>query len=1081
MQSISPLAAADLLERVRRPRYKFEVYDGSKWLNLSNLIPTEGLVGYWPFDEEAGTAARDSSGYGGHGVLTNMDAADHVAGKFSNALDFDGSNDYVSVADASHLDITTAITISAWVKPSSNPAWAVIVSKGTSTTWNNNHFVLGVASGQVTFRWNGKGTVTVDAGDALTVGEWHHVLAVAAAGTTNALKIYIDGELVKQGDRSGDPSPNDQALRIGSDNGTDNFAGLIDEVRIYNRAVTADEITALACPFKSSLLKSPPTFKPAGAGATPDVMVGSWSAEIANPSGIFHPLHPSSEYRDLLRIGRTVRISIGSVINGTTYYWQRFIGYMDEPSFDVKGRSVSLSGCDYSQRLTDSDAGRHWGSHHVFSTVATAEVLGTDLYDHADAVHAGVIDVNSMSGWTAEEPTGLTSETESGGGSTYVAQLLKNTSVYDHNAYIDGVGSVTQGKLYKVTFKYRIIAGDEDDSEFKLKIYATGGSTNLMGGISGLKSWDWTTATFYFTATATGAMRVMATAYDIGVAACTVQWDVLVIKEVTGHSNSVYELPAESRGPYLVLLDDTPISFAASAEEYGWLYSEATRILSFVDGVMVAGGLDLDVYYYTPESVENMVADLLVDAGRYADQATALADMDYTATGVTIERPWIEEGKKGTEAIRMLCERVNYRFWHGWDGKPHFKPAPVLAAASLAIPSLGYVTGLRDAHDRTQLRNHVTIRGIEQGMFLVREDKQRVYLTGEASDSSSIATYGTWTEPIENHLFQDQAAIDGMVAAVLAARKVPSLFSTPDLANPVVPLEVGDTVQLSVKYDEDNPAVSVLGIIREIDVSGTAVSLTCEISILALNVARAEQAQAAENVDLVQAHVLAVDDVSQGQSVESPAVQQVAIHEYDETDDGTYLLVPSWATQAVIECWGAGGNGANGAASSGGGGGGGGGYSKATVTVANGDHLNLTIGSTDDAKNTYVTRVSVYLCRANRGATPTGATGGAGGGTGTAVGDVKYAGGNGASGSGTTGGGGGSSAGPSSAGNAASGQTGGSAVTGGGPGADGGDEYTAGADPSSSPGGGAGGGGRTDSSALGGDGAPGKIRITLTS
>jgi Concanavalin A-like lectin/glucanases superfamily len=82
---------------------------------------TSGLVGHWKFDESGGSTAVDSSGSGNTGTLTNMDpSTDWVAGKVGNALDFDGSNDYVSLGNNALGNLGDLHTVTAWVKMNPN-------------------------------------------------------------------------------------------------------------------------------------------------------------------------------------------------------------------------------------------------------------------------------------------------------------------------------------------------------------------------------------------------------------------------------------------------------------------------------------------------------------------------------------------------------------------------------------------------------------------------------------------------------------------------------------------------------------------------------------------------------------------------------------------------------------------------------------------------------------------------------------------------------------------------------------------------------------------------------------------------
>jgi hypothetical protein len=570
---------------------------------------------------------------------------------------------------------------------------------------------------------------------------------------------------------------------------------------------------------------------PSGAGPTPEVIAGEWSAEIANPDGIFHALHPTSPYASYFRIGRKVRISVGGDYNGTPYLWQRLIGYMNEPKFDHRTRTVHLSGNDYAKRLADFELrspDNYWGAIETISSVATTENFGSELYDNSDAVRISP-EGTDMVFWVADDPTRFSTETESGGGSTYVAQLTKAYGVAANTANIDSIGSITSGKYYKVTFKYRIISGDTDTTEFWLRIYETGGLTKLQGGVTGLKSWEWATGTFYFTANATGMMRVNVNAFDLTYIPCGVQWDVISIKEVQSYSNASYAMPGACNGPYYVTLDSTPVFFNDPKEKDGWLYDESGRILSFVTGAQIpAGTNNLLVYYYTTQTAENVVADILADAGLYASGAAALADMDYAATGVTIDRCWFDAGTTAIEAIRMICERCNYRFWFSSSGKPTFKPVPTALIIAFSFDSFGNVTGLGESQDIEQVRNRVVIEGIEQGMYSAAEDKKTTRLSGTTSDAASIAANLEHTESIQNHLFQTQASINAMAAEILNVRANPRWYANLEASSLPVPLEVGDGVTWPM-WLSPTLTVWLTGVVTGISLDGSTASYAVEI------------------------------------------------------------------------------------------------------------------------------------------------------------------------------------------------------------------------------------------------------------
>jgi len=143
---------------------------------------------------------------------------------------------------------------------------------------------------------------------------------------------------------------------------------------------------------------------------------------------------------------------------------------------------------------------------------------------------------------------------------------------------------------------------------------------------------------------------------------------------VTGSSNAGYNLPDDCNGPYYVTLDGEPIYYRDEGQ--GWYYESATKRIFIEDGRVLEAGQSLKVYYFTTQIPENVVADLMVTAGLYDTQAEALAAMIYTPTGITIDQTWFKKGEAAINAVKMLCERCNYRFYFNYAQRPVFDSAP---------------------------------------------------------------------------------------------------------------------------------------------------------------------------------------------------------------------------------------------------------------------------------------------------------------------------------------------------------------------------------------------------------------------
>ena len=204
---------------------------------------TAGLIHHWTFDEGGGTTAADSVG-GFTGTLVNGPV--WTAGHSGNALFFDGSNDYVN-AGAAALGVTNEITVSAWVKATGTlGGWSYqgIVTRGAYVY----PFALqreGTAGLRTVVRTNN--TSYLSAANSLTANAWHHVALTYRPGER---KLYVDGTLVASNAPSGTALTGADAgeiLTIGSlPGGTGTFNGSIDDVRIYNRALSAAEVASFA-------------------------------------------------------------------------------------------------------------------------------------------------------------------------------------------------------------------------------------------------------------------------------------------------------------------------------------------------------------------------------------------------------------------------------------------------------------------------------------------------------------------------------------------------------------------------------------------------------------------------------------------------------------------------------------------------------------------------------------------------------------------------------------------------------------------------------------------------------------------
>ncbi len=196
--------------------------------------PGPDLVGLWHMDEGSGaTTIADSSGNGNTGTVNG--ATSGVAGKFDQALSFDG-DDGVSVADSSSLDFSAAITIEAWVYQDSNTGVQTVAEKRYA-------YYLNIQSGKLRFYWYGLSNPGYHISpNTLPLNTWTHVAGTYDGST---VKLYENGAEVYSANVTGTGDTTDTPLGIGYQDylgGVRFFNGEIDEVRIWDEALTSDKI-----------------------------------------------------------------------------------------------------------------------------------------------------------------------------------------------------------------------------------------------------------------------------------------------------------------------------------------------------------------------------------------------------------------------------------------------------------------------------------------------------------------------------------------------------------------------------------------------------------------------------------------------------------------------------------------------------------------------------------------------------------------------------------------------------------------------------------------------------------------------
>ncbi len=295
---------------------------GVAWPTTAALDPS--LVGWWRLDEGVGTVATDSSGNSNNGAL--MGDPEWRIGRLDMALQFDGDGDYVDCGADAVFDITEQLTLAIWVNAND-------MLDGQHNCWlgkGDNAYAIKHQSGNFLefFVYGGDWYSTNYSTnlDSL-MGEWHHM-----AGTFdgNTLLFYLDGEEAASQSFSGAIDTATHPVTLGENSQATGrfFDGMLDDARIYNRALTQDEIQQVMKGGGDPALAADP--EPENEQVdVPRTVTLSWSP---GESAVTHDLYLSTVFEDVNTADPGARLSQGRTDTeytpdaplefGQTYYWR---------------------------------------------------------------------------------------------------------------------------------------------------------------------------------------------------------------------------------------------------------------------------------------------------------------------------------------------------------------------------------------------------------------------------------------------------------------------------------------------------------------------------------------------------------------------------------------------------------------------------------------------------------------------------------------------------------------------------------------------------------------------------------------
>jgi len=307
---------------------------------VSNV--SAGLVAHWTFDDGAGITAVDSSGNGHDGTLQGD--PQWVAGMIgSGALSFDGSDGLVDVGHDESLSMTDELTITVWVKVSDLSTFYFLVCKQPSGTAGDNYpgnyeFRIESNTGALQFghqETEGEQYIFYNSETSITAEQWYHVAVVVTKG--ELVEFYIDGvsagsseQLINFG------VLNDEPVRIGGrKDGYSFFNGILDDIRLYDRALSAVQIQKMynGNPPMFTIAEKP---EPADGTLHSDTWASiSWQA---GDYAVSHDVYLSDNYDDVnsgaegtFRGNQADTFFVAGfpgfpypdgLVPGTTYYWR---------------------------------------------------------------------------------------------------------------------------------------------------------------------------------------------------------------------------------------------------------------------------------------------------------------------------------------------------------------------------------------------------------------------------------------------------------------------------------------------------------------------------------------------------------------------------------------------------------------------------------------------------------------------------------------------------------------------------------------------------------------------------------------
>lgn len=328
------------------------------------------------FDEGSGNQTYDSSRFGNNGTMFgnmnttldgNLSSGRVSTGKFANALVFDGVNDYVSVDSSASLNITNAITLEAWVKPNFLHSDLRTAVAKWSSSQSADSYLLGIdTSGNIRFYLDSTGTgqTSLLSSNKVSANSWSHI---AATWDGSIMRVFLNGIAdTNTATFTSTIFKSNFPVYLGKHDGGNPFNGTIDDVRIYNRALSPEEIRAA---YEGGVKRY------SGAGGTGNIH------KVANLNDFYYAQYPAYNLSDtdtaaqqdydqrlLMITGASKQVSINITDKSGSLKSPSAIKLLERGEADSAAGYASLSGTSQISNYTNEE------TYELLANITTAAI-----------------------------------------------------------------------------------------------------------------------------------------------------------------------------------------------------------------------------------------------------------------------------------------------------------------------------------------------------------------------------------------------------------------------------------------------------------------------------------------------------------------------------------------------------------------------------------------------------------------------------------------------------------------------------------------------------------------------------------